>query len=1090
MSVFAAGSRTNPKKMSDEAEEIFADALEVDPARREAFLAGACHGDKELLSEVEALLGDAAGADTFFESLTRGAPGAPGGHPADKEGAQIGPYTLIRLLGRGGFGAVWLAGQTRPIRRHVALKLIKRGMDSEDVLARFRAEQQALALMDHPNIARVFDAGSTPDGRPYFAMEMVGGQKITEFCDKHNLSIPDRLRLFLQVCAAVNHAHQKGVIHRDLKPSNILVTDGDGAPAVKVIDFGIARAIEGSLAGDIDLTRADQFVGTPSYMSPEQAGGNRSGIDTRTDVYSLGVILYELLVGTVPFDEKTLVAAGRDEIRRIIREEEPARPSTKLLELPDDERTSVATARKVSREALPRMVGAELDWIAMKAIEKSMDRRYETADALGKDVQRFLDNEPVSARPPSAAYLLGKMARRHRALLGAVVIIAAILIAATATSVLLAVRARKAERLADARLAQALEEQAARESAQRDAEAVSDFIVEVFRRPDPEVDGRTVTVARALDTASEKLRDGLAGQPVRLALIQDALARTYAGLGLYPESLELRKKVLEIRRAALGTDNSVTLDAMRDLISAFALLGYYQQARDLGEEAMAIRRRLGASDDAAALEASAVLAANYFRSGDHGKAIALQKDLLGRLTAAYGASDPRSLEAARVLAGFYRQTGDEKSADEIERKAAPLKDGDAAKAPRSDAEHHAMVNRHLEEMESRLAGIREKSGPKSGATLAAMQGLARTYYTSDRRGEAIRAQQEVVALMGEKYGDEHPKTIAAEDVLAYYLWRHNRMGEAVDLKAKLVERRSKIFGPEHAETLDARADLAGYVQLGGKTGEAQVMLEECVPLMRKVFGSSDRRTLDAISNLARCYATAGRTREAVDLLAESAPQMPDDTFVNLLLANLQLWLGLDDDYDKTRRWMIDYAVARRGSMRTRPDILERAVLIASLAPFEDAAQGQELLATLARCKEIRAESGRPQIYEPSAAWRNFISGVLYYRLGEYENAAAALAEAIRLKDEGAKNENSPMARAPINLYRAMSLLRQGKPDAARQLYSDTAKMIVPPQSAEQPLFNIQNPAGGPIEVWLAQREARELFGQAPHAPANRTPAPQ
>ena len=1068
------------------AEEIYADALEVDSSGREEFLARACGGDASLRAEVDALLRDAEGADTFFDQLTRGAPGAPGGGiPADRAGTQIGPYRLVGLLGRGGFGSVWLAEQERPIRRRVALKLIKRGMDSEEVLARFRAEQQALALMDHPNIARVFEAGTTPDGRPFFAMEMVEGEKITRFCDVHSLSIPERLRLFLQVCAAVNHAHQKGVIHRDLKPSNILVALADGEPVAKVIDFGIVKAIEGSFAGGIDVTRAEQFVGTPAYMSPEQAGGDRSGIDTRTDVYSLGVILYELLVGAVPFDEKTLVSAGREEIRRIIREEEPARPSTKLLDLPEAERTRVAATRKAAADNLPRVVGAELDWIAMKAIEKSKDRRYETTDALGKDVQRYLDNEPVSARPPSAAYLLGKMARRHRALLGAVAVIAAILVAATATSVWLAVRAREAERLADARLAQARAEQAARESAQRDAEAVSDFIVEVFRRPDPEVDGRTVTVARALDTASEKLRSGLSGQPVRLALIQEALAKTYAGLGLYPESLELRKKVLETRRSALGTDNPATLAAMHDLVSMLVALGYYQQARDLGEEKLAVRRRLGASDDAAALEASAVLAANYFRSGDHGKAIAAQKDLLGRLTAAHGAAGPRSVEAARVLADYYRQTGDDKSADEIERGIEPKKDDGARSGPATDSEHHARVNKRLEDMEAQLASIREAKGPQSAETLAHMRGLAGAYYGSDHRGEAIRTQQELVALLRDKLGDEHPETTAAEDDLAFFLWRHNRMGEAVELKKRLIERRTRIFGPEHEDTLTARADLAGWLQVGaGKTAEAQAMLEECVPLMRKVLGASDRRTLNAISNLARSYVSAGRTREGLDLLAECAPPMPDDTFVNLLLANLQLWAGLDDDYNKTRRWMIAYAVSRRGTMRTRPDILERAILIACLAPLENPDQGSELLATLARCDEIRAAGGRPKIFEPPPAWRGLAAGMLYYRAGDYGKAEAALSETLRLLERCATWENTPANRAGVNLYRAMSLLKQGKVDEARQLYAEASKAIAPPQSAEQPLSGNWDAQGTPLIVWLAQREAKALFEQVPPNPAN------
>ncbi len=742
--------------MSDEAEEIFTEALEVDSARRDAFLADACHGDKELLSEVEALLRDAAGADTFFESLTRGAPGAPGsgGYSADKEGMQIGPYTLIRLLGRGGFGAVWLAGQTQPIRRHVALKLIKRGMDSEDVLARFRAEQQALALMDHPNIARVFEAGSTPDGRPYFAMEMVEGQKITEFCDKHNLSIPERLRLFLQVCAAVNHAHQKGVIHRDLKPSNILVTDGDGAAAVKVIDFGIARAIEGSLAGDIDLTRADQFVGTPSYMSPEQAGGNRSGIDTRTDVYSLGVILYELLVGTVPFDEETLVAAGRDEIRRIIREEEPARPSTKLLEMPAGERTSVATARKVSGEALPRMVGDELDWIAMKAIEKSKDRRYETADALGKDVQRFLDNEPVSARPPSAFYLLGKAARRHRVLLAALAAIAAILVAATAASVWLALRARKAERLADARLTQVLDEQAAREKALRDAEAVSNFIVNVFRSPDPDRDGRKVTAAEVLAGAERKIPAELAGQAARQILLKRTLADTYTGLGLYQDAIRLRKEVLEEDGKVAGEGSPETLDDMACLAQTLLQLGYYADALELFRREVGLRKAQSPPDSAKLDAAEAGMIECLYRTGQRDEAEKLRNAPRPAQTPAPPSPPP-----------------------------SPRPQG---------AEGEALRKQKAENIRQWLREVSASLPPQDPKLLHAMREASEALYWIGEKISAISIQKDLTGRLEDKFGPDHVVTIEEEDFLAFLYWRNGPMAESEPLRKNLIERRASF----------------------------------------------------------------------------------------------------------------------------------------------------------------------------------------------------------------------------------------------------------------------------------------------------------
>lgn len=1075
--------------MDSPADEIFCEARELAPGAREGFLDDACAGNPDLRREVEILLADAAGADAFFAATfgDRGESPRHRGFSVENAGDAVGPFTLLEKIGEGGCGVVWMAGQTKPISRRVAVKVIKAGMDTEEVLSRFESERQALARMDHPNIARVLDAGATDKGRPYFAMELVNGIRITRFCDEHHLDTKARLALFSDVCAAVNHAHQKGVIHRDIKPSNVLVAlDGD-RPVVKVIDFGIAKAVEGKLADHSMLTRLGQPVGTPAYMSPEQAGLDGQDIDTRSDIYGLGVLLYELLAGVPPFDPRTLVRAGYDEMRRIIREVDPVRPSARLTTLSADKLGPIAAARQVSGDRLHRIIASDLDWIVMKAIEKSRDRRYETADSLAQDIGRFVADEPVAAKPPTAIYLLRKFAKRNRTGLWVAFGFALLLVVATAVSAGQAVRAMRAEALAERRLADALTAKDAKDRALKDAEAVSKFLAEAFRRADPEVDGRTVTVAQALDAATAKLNDDLSGQPVRLALLQETLADTYAGIGIFPKSLDLRKSVLATRRGSLGVDDPATLSAMTRLVATLSLLGYYQEARDLGEEEVAGRRRVNGSDDAATLGAMESLAANFFHSGQHDKAIATQNDFLNRVVSAHGTSDPRSVAAMRVLSNYYRQSGDIKSADELARKASP-QNGDGA-APLTDGEHHAMVKQKLREKEEELMRIREKNGPADRETLAFLKNLAASYYSSTYRDEAIRVQDELVALLRKKHGDEHPETIEAEDALAYFLWRNNRMGEAVELKKKLLVRRSKIFGPEHAETLTARADLAGYVQLGGKTVEAQAMLEESLPLMRKVIGSADRRTLNAISNLARCHATTGRTREAVDLLSECAPQMRDDTYVNLLLAHLQLWLGLDHDYNATRRWMIGYAKDERDGLRSRADILERAVLIACLAPLENDGQGKELLATLARCREIRAGKGRPHFYEPGSAWRGLITGILSYRVGDYESAEATLSGTLRLLEEGGKGENTPANRAQANLYRAMSMFGRGKTGAARELYSETARMIPPPPDAEHPLLNNREPAGHPLIAWLAQREARALIDQTQEdtAPRKNTP---
>jgi serine/threonine protein kinase/WD40 repeat protein len=455
----------------EQVEALFNRAIEFDPDERAAFLAGACGQDAALLAKVRALL-EAHEADVgILPEQPRAEPSV--GVVAERPGERIGHYKLLEKIGEGGFGVVYMAEQEKPVRRRVALKIIKLGMDTQKVVARFEAERQALALMDHPNIARVFDAGATQSGRPYFVMELVRGVKITDYCNQNDLSAPQSLDLFVQVCRAIQHAHQKGIIHRDIKPSNVLVTVHDGVPVPKVIDFGIAKATEARLTEQTLFTPFEQFLGTPAYMSPEQAEVKGADVDTRTDIYSLGVLLYELLTGKTPFDVNELLSAGLDEMRRTIREKEPPRPSTRLtMELGQTapakrSKQSSAPASNIqgqepahnpaSAEQLVRMkqlihlLRGDLDWIVMKCLEKDRTRRYETANGLAMDLQRYLRSEPVVARPPSNVYRLQKLVRRNKLLVAAVTAVALALVLGTVASTLEAFRARRAER-AQARL--------------------------------------------------------------------------------------------------------------------------------------------------------------------------------------------------------------------------------------------------------------------------------------------------------------------------------------------------------------------------------------------------------------------------------------------------------------------------------------------------------------------------------------------------------------------------------------------------------------------------------------------------------------
>jgi serine/threonine protein kinase len=457
-------------------DEIFAEAIELPLADRAAYLDRACAGDAVLRARVDALLAghDAAGA--FLEASPIERPTFPPRPmlPEEKPGDVIGRYTLVRKIGEGGCGVVYLAEQTTPVRRRVALKVIKLGMDTRQVITRFEAERQALAMMDHPDIARVFDAGSTDAGRPFFVMEFVDGVPITKFCDDHSLSMDARLWLFARVCLALQHAHQKGIIHRDLKPSNILVALHDGAPAPKVIDFGIAKATSGRLTEATLVTGFDQFIGTPAYMSPEQAELRDLDIDTRSDVYSLGVLLYELLTGRPPYDPQSLVRAGIAEIRRIIREVDPPRPSTRVSTLAGADRDTVARLRRAAPTKLRSALTGDLDWIVMRCLEKDRDRRYSTAHELADDVRRHLRSEPVVARPPHTLYRIQKFVARNRLVCASAAAVAAALLIGTVVSVrqaVLATRAGRAEALARAD-AQRRQEQ---------AEALLTFMLGDFR---------------------------------------------------------------------------------------------------------------------------------------------------------------------------------------------------------------------------------------------------------------------------------------------------------------------------------------------------------------------------------------------------------------------------------------------------------------------------------------------------------------------------------------------------------------------------------------------------------------------------------
>jgi len=598
---------SDSEQRHEQVTKIFLDACELGPQERERFLDLACGGDSALRAEVESMLSHDWNND-LVSRLRQSFSTADLPEQRLERGTLIGPYKILRELGRGGMGVAYLADQQKPVRRQVALKLIKWGMDTEQVIARFQAERQALALMNHPNIARVFDAGATPEGRPFFAMEFVDGVPITRYCDQNRLTTAERLDLFRQVCEGVQHAHQKGIIHRDLKPSNILVTLIDGNPVPKIIDFGVAKATSQRLTENTIFTELGQLVGTPEYMSPEQADLAVVDIDTRTDVYSLGVVLYELLAGALPFESSRLRQAGFDEIRRIIREEEPPKPSTKISGsgAASDE---WARSRRTNAGSLARQLSGDLDWITLKALDKAPNRRYASPGELAADIERHLRHEPVFASPPSAAYRVRKFVRRHR--MGTAVTTAVALLVG-GFSIVMTVQASRIARERDRANAEA-----------EVANQVSRFLVDVFDVSDPwEPEGATLTARELLHRGAERIDSELGDQPLVRARLMATIGWIYERLGLYEEARPLIEGALEIRRQRLSGDHPDLAASLHDL----AYLNQETQGgevRSLYERALEIQEAALGPDDPAVAFTLANLASACRGDGDAGLALRL-----------------------------------------------------------------------------------------------------------------------------------------------------------------------------------------------------------------------------------------------------------------------------------------------------------------------------------------------------------------------------------------------------------------------------------------------------------------------------------
>jgi serine/threonine protein kinase/tetratricopeptide (TPR) repeat protein len=882
---------------------VFLMAVEhQEPANRAAVLDRECATDLELRQRVLALLRSHDEPDRFLDQpivrptppswanlarsdgaaefdpvadLTLGVtPAPPGESPprvtakwaasnpmTEGAGSCIGPYKLLQKIGEGGMGAVYMAEQEHPVRRWVALKIIKPGMDSEQVIARFEAERQALALMDHQNIARVLDVGTTESGRPFFVMELVHGVSITEYCDQSQLTTRERLELFIPVCQAIQHAHQNGIIHRDIKPSNVLVTLYDGKPVAKVIDFGVAKAIEQRLTTRTLFTQYGSIVGTYEYMSPEQAEMSALGVDTRSDIYSLGVVLYELLTGTTPLDREKTIGSTHADILRRIREEEPPKPSTRLKGS-KDALPLISAQRKSEPQRLTKLMRGELDWIVMKALEKDRTRRYQTASDFGRDVERYLKGDVVEACPPSASYRLRKIARKNRAALVTVGSFAVLLPVGAALSSLQAIRATRAEAVAVSQAKRALiaeeqsrierdravaaEAQAKGESekAERsaaEARAVLGFFQDqVLSAARPEGLegglGKDVTMRTVVEVAEPKIAGAFADQPTTEASIRSVLGETYYYLGEPALAVRQRERALELRTARLGPDHPDTLESQNSLALAYWAAGQYDRAILLLERTLAARSAKLGPDHPDTLISQSSLANAYRSAGRLDQSIPLFERALAVQTAKLGPDHLDTLNSQNSLAVTYWIAGQN-------HRAIPM-------------------------LERTLAMLKAKLGLDHVRTLVTQSSLANAYRDAGQLDRSIALFERTLAAQTAMLGPDHPDSLTSQNNLAKAYRDAGQLDRAIPLLERTAAMRTVRLGLDHPNTLTTRFDLGDAYRARGDFARAESLFRDVLVARQKTLGAGHQDVAQALSALGRSLLEQRKWAEAEPLLRE------------------------------------------------------------------------------------------------------------------------------------------------------------------------------------------------------------------------------
>jgi serine/threonine protein kinase/tetratricopeptide (TPR) repeat protein len=788
--------------------EIFLEAVTLDSGvERKNFLNDRCRSDADLFARVNALLVandqalanvgtvslDGVKGSTFNSNSSNRDQGTKTVGPCTKDviGAILGgKYKLLEEIGDGGMGTVWMAEQTEPVRRQVAVKLIKPGMDSKQVLARFEAERQALAMMDHPNIAKVHDAGTTADGRPYFVMELVKGVPLTKYCDEHKLTPRERLELFVPVCQAIQHAHQKGIIHRDIKPSNVLVALYDDRPVPKVIDFGVAKATGIQLTEQTLHTGFGAVVGTVEYMSPEQASFNQLDVDTRSDIYSLGVLLYELLTGTTPLTRRHIKGAALLEVLRLVREEETPKPSTRLSST--DELPSIAAVRGTEPTRLSKLVRGDLDWIVMKALEKDRSRRYETANGFAADVQRYLADETVVASPPSAGYRFRKFAKRNKGPLITVGSVLMALLVGLIGTVLSLLEARV--QFHDAQQGKLKAQESAAE-----ANAVLTFFEKRIlsaARPKGQGNGlgNTVTIREALDAAEPGISDAFAGQPLAEASIRRVLGLTYWHAGDYEKAISQHERALDLRRTLLESDHPDILQSLTNLGQAYQSAGRLNEALSLQEETLQRKQTILGATHSDTLWAMNRLAETYMALGRAKEALPLYEHQVDIARQTLGHDHTDTLIYMDKVAVAYRRLGRYREAITLFEQTYKL-------------------------YESKLP-------PDHHDRLATMSNLGFSYADVGRWDESIAWLHKVLNIDKKALGENHPERLIHLHNLGTVYRDAGRLDDAKPYLEEAYNRHVKKLGLNHQISLFFAISLASLYRDLGRLDEALSLFQE------------------------------------------------------------------------------------------------------------------------------------------------------------------------------------------------------------------------------------------------------------------------